>query len=281
MLWILKYLPKNHVSWLAGQLMHWSLPGGLRTQSLKWFVKAFNIRLEEAERPLESYSSIGDLFIRKLKAGIRPLAQAQVLHPADSVLSQIGPIKQGQMWQVKHQAYRIHDILQDKDKSKNFDGGIFATYYLCPTDYHRVHSPVTGEITSVTHIPGTLWPVFKKSVDNIKNLFGVNERIVVYLQTDLGEVAVVFVGALNVGKIELTFDQEIYSQDFVTSAKAPREKIYPKPIETQAGDELGFFRMGSTVVVFYPSNYSSVIPLEEWISKAGQSVLYGQALSRV
>jgi phosphatidylserine decarboxylase len=277
MLWALKYLPKNHVSLLVGHLMHWPLPAPLRAWSLRWFVNTFHIRLEEAEKPVENYATMGDLFVRRLRPGIRPLASAKALHPADSVLSQLGPITQGQMLQVKNQPYLIQDILQDSTKAQSYEGGIFATYYLCPTDYHRVHSPVSGQITSVVHIPGTLWPVFKKSVEKIKNLFGINERVVVYIQTDLGEVAVVFVGALNVGKIELAFDPEIHSQ---TGKTGVRKKDYQPPLPIQAGEELGLFRMGSTVVLFYPNSYNRIISLSQWESRKGQPVLYGQAFSK-
>ncbi|MNL41466.1 Phosphatidylserine decarboxylase proenzyme [compost metagenome] len=125
------------------------------------------------------------------------------------------------------------------------------TYYLCPTDYHRVHSPVDGEITDVRYMPGELWPVNEWSTTNVPDLFSVNERVLVEIQTDLGPVGVVFVGATNVGHIVLSFDDKIKGNQKM-GPHIFQHKTYSPEIPTHKGSELGMFRMGSTVVMLYP-----------------------------
>jgi phosphatidylserine decarboxylase len=124
------------------------------------------------------------------------------------------------------------------------------TYYLCPTDYHRVHSPVDGAITDVRYMPGELWPVNDWSTTNVPNMFALNERILVEIQTDLGPVAAVFVGATNVGHICLSFDPTIQGNQ--TGPHIFKHKRYSPEIPVHKGSELGMFRMGSTVVMIYP-----------------------------
>ncbi len=253
--------------------MHCRLPGPLRLFSLKAFASFYTVNLAEAENSIESYQSIGAFFVRRLKPGARPVASAKVLHPADSVISAAGIISRGEMLQVKSRPYSVAQILASSARAQALEAGFFATYYLCPTDYHRVHSPVSGKIISVDHLPGRLWPVFKKSVESIANLFAVNERMVVTIETELGLVSVVFVGALNVGKIELAFDSGFSSQ--VPGVKEKRTQNYAIPISIQAGQELGLFQMGSTVVVFYPKAFESVLTKSRWESQVGQAVKVG------
>ncbi len=276
MLWLLKYLPQNYLSTLTGHLMHWQLPGALRSLSVRVFANMYSINIDEAEKPLKEYLSIGDFFVRRLKPSVRPLAAARVVNPADAVVNAAGSITDGKMLQVKHRPYSVAQILTSPQRAKDLEGGFFATYYLCPTDYHRVHSPVSGKITSVDHVPGKLWPVYKKSVEGIADLFAVNERMVVSIETDLGLVSVVFVGAMNVGKIELAFDSHFQSQ--MPDIDEKRSKNYTPPIAIKAGDELGLFRMGSTVVVFYPKSYSQEISLSRLQALVGQATKVRAAL---
>ena len=257
--------------------MHIQLPGPLKLWSVQVFAWIYSIDVEEAEKPLEEYRSIGDFFVRKLKPGRRPLALARMLHPADSRINAIGSIAKEKIYQVKSHPYSVEDILGNAKRAHDLEGGIFATYYLCPTDYHRVHAPVSGKIISVEHIPGRLWPVFQKSLELIPNLFANNERMIVNIDTEIGLVSVVFVGALNVGKIELAFDVEFYSQVFGLSQKRVRD--YSPSIDIKAGEELGLFRMGSTVVVFYPRTYCSFVDEAKLTNFVDKKVQVGQALS--
>ena len=245
---ITRFLPKNHLSYLTGLLVHIRLPAFLNRFIIANFAKAYHIRLDEAELSYEQYPSLGEFFVRKLKPGLRPLGQTWALHPADSVITQAAVIREGQLVQAKNKFYTLPSFTRDQESLKKYDNGFFLTYYLCPTDYHRVHSPVTGKIKRVLHIPGALWPVNSWSTENVHELFSINERVVVEIETDRGLVSAVFVGATNVGKIELAFDREIIGNQLI--AETIKEKSYQN-LPIKKGEELGLFRMGSTVVMIY------------------------------
>ncbi len=267
---LLKYLPLNWISLLCGRLVHLRLPPPWRKWSISLFVFFYKINQEEAEKPLDQYQSIGDFFVRRLKPKARPVEEGEALHPADSLLTAVGRIQRGKIFQVKHWPYSVEEILSKQHQSdykqseeinkeiQGLENGFFATYYLCPADYHRVHSPVTGEIKEVRKIPGRLWPVHQSSVNAVENLFAVNERVVVRIQTQRGTVWCVFVGALNVGKIEM-----IYASSSI-----------------KAGDELGLFRMGSTFVVFYPKTFEDDLRPDVFLSWQGKKVRVNTSVSR-
>lgn len=252
---ILYFLPKNHLSHLMGILLHLPFPKPIRRYLIEGFVKAYKINMNEAERPIDTYRSIGDLFVRRLKPGVRPI-HGNMVHPVDAVISQWGTITNQKLIQAKGKTYTAEDLLQSKAAAADFEGGLFITYYLCPTDYHRIHSPVNGEIYASTLIPGKLWPVNSWSVNTIKDLFSVNERVVSYIATNEGaKVAVVKVGATNVGKITLAYDDKIVSN----TGGNIKYKDYKPSIRITAGDELGAFHMGSTVVLLLDKTLAAKI----------------------
>lgn len=245
---ITRFLPKNHLSYFVGQLVHIKWPGFINRFLIAKFAKAYHIDLSEAEFEIEKYESLGDFFVRKLKPGIRPLGTTWALHPADSVITQAAAIRDGKLIQAKNKTYSVKNFTQDSEALQKWQDGFFLTYYLCPTDYHRVHSPVSGEIKRVVYIPGALWPVNSWSTENIHELFSINERVLVEIQTDRGLVGVMFVGATNVGQIILSFDPEIQGNQLLS--KAVYEKLYTLQ-KIKKGEELGQFRMGSTIVMLY------------------------------
>jgi phosphatidylserine decarboxylase len=247
---LLKILPRNWLSFLVGKLVSLPLPKPLSTLSIKAFGDFYKINFAEAEKPVSEYKSIGDFFTRKLKAGVRPMATSPVVHPADSRIAQIGMIENGKCIQAKGKYYSVLELLQNDGLANQFQNGLFVTYYLCPTDYHRVHSPVDGVVKRTIHVPGTLWPVNDWSMNAIENLYPKNERLIVEMESRLGDVAVVFVGATNVGKITTSFDTEISTNNLKT--KKIIIKDYSQAIAIEKGEELGTFHMGSTVVVLYP-----------------------------
>lgn len=245
---ITRFLPKNHLSYFVGLLVHIPLPRFLSSFIIANFAKAYKIDLSEAEFPIDHYRSLGDFFVRKLKPGLRPLGTTWALHPADSVITQAAIMKQGKLIQAKNKTYSVQSFTQDAKALEKWKDGFFLTYYLCPTDYHRVHSPVSGKIVRVVYIPGALWPVNSWSTDNIHELFSINERVLVEIQTDKGLIGVMFVGATNVGQIILSFDSEIRGNQLMSQAIV--EKTYNE-LSINKGDELGQFRMGSTIVMLY------------------------------
>lgn len=249
---VTKFLPKNHVSFFIGWLVHLPLPRFIWTPLIRLFAHHYAIKLEEAELSVDEYPSLGEFFIRRLKPGARPLASTKVVHPADSVVTQADRILSGKLVQAKGKYYSAAELIADPKALEVYEGGFFVTYYLCPTDYHRVHSPVTGIIKKISHIPGRLWPVNNWSTENIPELFSVNERVSLEIETYQGFVNVVFVGATNVGQIELFVDSEIRGNQFVLSKNLVKEGLN---ISIEKGQELGCFRMGSTVVMLYGKSF--------------------------
>jgi phosphatidylserine decarboxylase len=247
-------LPKNQLSHITGKLVSLKLPGPIGNLTTKSFANFYKINLDEAELPVEQYKSISELFTRKLKAGVRPI-KGEVVHPADSQITEEGVISEGVLVQAKGKTYTIADLLKLPDVAAQFRNGYFATYYLCPTDYHRVHSPVSGEIVGSHLIPGQLWPVNSWSVNNVRDLFAVNERVVTLIKTSKGVVAVVMVGATNVGQITMSYDSQIKSNSSLSLNRKDEHRSYSPSIKIQAGDELGVFHMGSTVIMVYPPDF--------------------------
>jgi phosphatidylserine decarboxylase len=189
------------------------------------------------------------------------------------VISQIGEIQDGKIIQAKNKTYTVEALLRQPKALENYDRGLFVTYYLCPTDYHRVHSPVDGEIVRVTHIPGELWPVNAWSTENIENLFAVNERVIVEIKTQWGLVSLVFVGATNVGKISLSFEAQILTNQ---SGQTERVINYVKGAPVKKGEELGIFHMGSTVVMCYPIGFRKEKSDQDWHRFLKQKVKIGE-----
>lgn len=248
---LLKFLPRKWLSRATGAFVHWRGPFPWPQLSIRFFAWVYGINVGEAEKALGHYPSIGEFFVRRLKPGARPVSTASAVHPADSRILQSGVIKNGWCIQAKGIQYSVRDLLVDPDWKDKFEDGYFVTYYLCPTDYHRVHSPVDGFIRRAALVPGDLWPVHDAAVASMGGLYGVNERVVIEIASDLGAVAVVLVGATNVGSIETAFDPALRGN----RGMAFTERLYEPPKEIRKGDELGLFRMGSTAVVLYSEDF--------------------------
>jgi phosphatidylserine decarboxylase len=244
-------LPKRIMSFCFGELARARFPDPLRLWILKAFVSFYKIDMNEAEKPLESYKTLDRLFTRRLKKGARPI-QSDWIHPCDGELTANGLILKDQAFQVKGWNYSIGKLLGEQ--RYDFDQGVFLTYYLCPRDYHRVHSPVTGEILSVRHLQGQLWPVNDWSVNRITELFCQNERVVINMLTERGYVSVVMVGATNVGQIEVKCAPDLRTN--LPNGSTPYFESFSPPIKVKVGDELGVFHLGSTVVVMMSPEYA-------------------------
>ncbi len=260
MSFITLYLPRKLLSRCVGLLVHVPFPLGLSTAFIWIFSFFYRIRIDEAEKSISEYPSLGDFFCRKLKPGLRPIANGKVVHPCDSEVVQYGLLNQSKLIQAKGLSYRVDQLTNDPESLSKFDGGYFVTYYLCPTDYHRVHSPIDGMVTQTIYTEGDLWPVNKWSLNNIPNLYPKNERVYVELATEYGAVGVVFVGATNVGSIELSYDPTLKTNQ----NRGPKREQQAPPIEINKGDELGLFRMGSTVVVLFSRDFVSKIPSDSF-----------------
>ena len=247
---LMPVLPKSELSHWVGRFAHQKWPSPMNQFLIKKFAEAYSINLTEAEKDLTQYNSIGDLFTRKLKAGVRPIGPG-IVHPADAVITSCGKIESQKLIQAKNKSYNCSELLRHSGLAQEFEGGTFITYYLCPTDYHRVHASVDGNIFWSCHVPGEFWPVNDWSVKNIPNLFAENERVVTAIETSFGKVALVMVAATNVGNMCMFFDENICTNRRSEEDRV-REHSYTPPLPIKKGDELGMFKMGSTVIALYP-----------------------------
>lgn len=275
----MKLLPKNAASRAFGIVTRLRLPIVSRV-ARNAFARYYKLNMEESEYPLSHYRNIGELFIRRLKPGARPIADSEIVSPVDGVLSQTAVFDTNQeMIQAKGKYYTLKDLLRDDEMAKRFEGGAFATIYLAPFNYHRIHSPVKGELVDASYCPGTLWPVNVGSVERVEGLFCINERLTSRIRLEDGsEILVVKVGATNVGRIGV-----VYSDDLLTNAgKLPHsgKRMDWSPSEKVAfekGGELGRFEMGSTVILVVDKNIRERHP-DLFKTRVGQAVKVGEAL---
>jgi phosphatidylserine decarboxylase len=270
----LKVLPKNQISWVFGQLASIKFPKPMNQLLIKKFADHYKINLRELEKPISDYKSLNQFFTRKLRKNARPIDTSKdvITSPADGEVSQFGAIENGKLLQVKGKYFTLDSFLKDTEKSKLFNNGSFMTIYLSPQDYHRVHTPFHGELTSINYIKGKLFPVNKISTHSINELFSTNERVVFYLNDKkLGNYAVVMVGATNVGSISLSFD------DFKTNKLIQKSKtIEVTNLEFKKADELGVFNLGSTVVLLFENNKINFSDI-----KLNSKVKLGESIAKI
>ena len=250
---ILKVLPKNLLSFICGFISRLRLPI-LNRLINKLFVSFFNIDLDEAELPLSSYGSVEDVFTRKLKPDARPI-QGRMSSPADGFLSESGPVKNQTAVQVKGIEYSLSELVTGvQGYDSDFNARWFTTIYLAPHNYHRVHSPCAGQLVSILHVSGKLWPVNSAAVHSIPALFNKNERLIFEILTEnSGTIFVVMVGAFNVGRISTPFWPDFVSNSFGRQWRRSGSLMKKSfsGITIEQGQELGVFMLGSTVVLVY------------------------------
>ncbi len=243
---------------------------------IRWFLHKYAVNLDEAEQPgIAGYEHFNAFFTRALKPGLRtqPAAPNLLSCPVDGAISQLGPIRQGLLVQAKGHSYSAADLLADEELAKNFYGGSFATIYLAPHDYHRVHMPCTGRLRSWAYVPGRLFSVNPSTARSVPGLFARNERMVAIFDTAFGPLALVMVGAIIVGGIETVWNGRL--------TPPHRRNVLPTYYQTmhtvllQRGAELGRFHMGSTVILLAPPGAL------EWNRNLapGQEVRLGQELA--
>ncbi len=223
------------------------------------FAKYYSVDLQEAEyQDIKNYSSFNEFFTRHLKKDARPL-QAQpheLASPADGVISQFGDITNGKLIQAKGFDYDLNKLLANDSKlSDQFKDSSFITIYLAPKDYHRVHMPVSGYLEKMIYIPGELFSVNDTTANNIDNLFTRNERVVCVFDTKThGKMAIIFVGALIVGSISTTWHDRVYYTGKKIHTINYNTDETQQQVFIQQGEEVGFFELGSTVIVLFDKN---------------------------
>jgi phosphatidylserine decarboxylase len=275
---LLKYLPKNHLSYAIGRLAALPVYKRFRVRLYTAYARCFGVNLSEVEKDLEDYPSLSSFFVRELKAGCRPIGQGLV-SPVDGLVSELGSISQGRLLQVKGREYFLHELLQDRTLAKRFEGGQYATIYLAPGDYHHIHAPAAGRIGNATYIEGKLWPVNAWSVANIDGVFSQNERMVCLLEgTDFGLIAVVMVGATNVGSVRLTFAPQrgnSFSR-LLSRGRGVKQLVVSPALSVSAGEKIGSFFLGSTVVLCLEKGKAQIDS-----SLKGRTVRFGEELCRI
>ncbi len=244
-------LPKQALTTLAGKFASARL-GGLTTSVIRWFVGRYNVNMAEAANPdIASYTSFNDFFTRALKPGARPLAQADLICPVDGAISQFGPIiAKDQIFQAKGYTYSTTALVGgDAAAAARFDNGHFATLYLSPRDYHRIHMPCAGELTRMVHVPGDLFSVNPTTARGVPGLFARNERVVCFFESAHGPFVLVLVGATIVGSMATVWHGQVNPP----RTGVLRQWDYAKgQVSLQQGEEMGRFLLGSTVVMLFP-----------------------------
>ena len=243
-------LPKQALTTLAGKFASARL-GGLTTSVIRWFVGRYNVNMGEAANPdIASYASFNDFFTRALKDGARPLADAALVCPVDGAISQFGPIAKDQVFQAKGHSYSTTALVGgDAALGARFENGHFATLYLSPRDYHRIHMPCAGSLTRMIHVPGELFSVNPTTARGVPGLFARNERVVCVFESAQGPFVLVLVGATIVGSMATVWHGQVNPPRPGTL----RQWDYaPGQVSLQKGEEMGRFLLGSTVVMLFP-----------------------------
>jgi phosphatidylserine decarboxylase len=250
-----QYISPHHLlSRCTGFLAALERPVWLKNWLVTQFASYFNVDMDEAEEPdCTAYPSFNAFFTRPLKPGQRPLASADLVCPADGAISQIGDISQGLLLQAKGRYFSVEDLLGgDEERAAQYQGGKFATIYLSPKDYHRLHMPVSAKLTASTYVPGKLFSVNGVTAENVDRLFARNERLVCHFETERGPMVMVLVGAMIVAGIETVWSGPV--------APPPRQPVtidhlhLPPAVELEKGEEMGRFYLGSTVILLFPQD---------------------------
>lgn len=268
-------IPKQALTVLAGKLAS-AEAGSLTTSVIRWFVGRYNVNMAEAANPdIASYPSFNAFFTRPLKDGARPLADADFLCPVDGAISQFGAIARDQVFQAKGHSYSTTALVGgDRELAARFENGSFATLYLSPRDYHRIHMPCAGKLTRMIYVPGALFSVNPTTARGVPGLFARNERVVCVFETAHGPFVLTLVGATIVGSMATVWHG-------VVNPPRPgviREWRYDEQnIVLRKGEEMGRFLLGSTVVMLFPQDRLSFNP--DW--SPARSISMGEAMGRM
>ncbi len=254
-------LPKQALTALAGKLAS-AQAGNLTSSVIRWFVRRYNVNMAEAANPdITSYKSFNEFFTRPLKADARPFADADFLCPVDGAISQFGPIEQDQIFQAKGHSYSTTALVGgDHELAAQFENGSFATLYLSPRDYHRIHMPCDGKLTRMIYVPGELFSVNPTTARGVPGLFARNERVVCVFESAFGPFVLTLVGATIVGSMATVWHGQ------VNPPRLPdvHEWRYKDDVTVnlKKGAEMGRFLLGSTVVMLFPKDTIAFNP--EW-----------------
>ena len=245
-------IPKQAITALAGKLAS-AKAGKLTTAVIRWFVKRYQVNMAEAAEPnIEAYESFNEFFTRPLKKGARRITKADFICPVDGAISQFGDIKADQIFQAKgHQYSTLAMLAGDKALAASFQNGSFATLYLSPKDYHRIHMPCDGTLKSMSYVPGDLFSVNPTTAQGVPGLFARNERVICEFDSAHGTFVLILVGATIVGSMATVW------HGVVNPPRVGRVTTWTyenQSITFKQGEEMGRFLLGSTVVMLFPQD---------------------------
>ncbi|MGC8121736.1 archaetidylserine decarboxylase [Marinobacter sp. VGCF2001] len=245
--------PQLAVSRLAGRLADSEGSPALKNRVIKWFIGRYGVNMNEAAEPdFTAYPSFNAFFTRALKPGARTIdpAPKTLTSPVDGAISQIGQVSTDRVFQAKGQSFSLTELLGGDDKrAEAFREGEFATIYLSPSDYHRIHMPLAGTLKEMVYVPGKLFSVNPVTAEHVPNLFARNERVACLFDTEAGPMAMVLVGAMIVGSVETSWAGVVAPN---SAGVAHWQYSGDDAVHFQKGDEMGRFRLGSTVVLVMP-----------------------------
>lgn len=251
-----KKVAKTFISMLPQKAVSKAVGKFTRSKKSKFLIKPYSklykINTQEMEKELTDYSSMTSFFTRKLKDTARPIDYhaASVLSPVDGTISAFGPIHKRSLIQSKGILYTVDKLIGDPALAKRYENGSFLTIYLSPSDYHRIHMPYNGQLQRCTYIPGRLFPVNAIGVEEVKGLFTKNERFISHFSSELGDFALVKVGAFIVGSVKVSYDHHIsYKKPKLTHEQFDTSILFKK------GEEIGLFEFGSTVILLFEHQY--------------------------
>lgn len=257
------------LGWFANTRIAW-----LKNSLITLFIKHYHVNMSEAlEENPQAYPTFNLFFIRHLKQQLRPITEVtnEIASPVDGLISQLGTIKNHQLTQAKGMYFSLESLLHDKNLSDQFNHGSFITLYLAPRDYHRIHMPLAGVLKQTIYIPGKLFSVNKTTSELIPNIYARNERVISIFETSAGTMAVILIGALIVGSIKTSWlpsplrFKNIQNMTPIT------------PVHLNKGDELGYFKLGSTVILLFSPNRMDFLNHVE----SDRYVQYGSSIGKI
>ncbi len=272
---LFKILPKGFFSRIFGYISLIPFPAFILQRIIKWYVKTYGVLIDEAVVPDGGFKTLNMFFTRKLKEGVLTVkgSDDDIVATTDSRVDQFGTISGDTLLQAKGVEYSLGELIPSK-MAERFINGKFVTLYLSPGDYHRIHTPVSGRITGFFNIPGKLYTVQEWLVKKLRGLFAINERLITYIDTGRGMTAVCKIGALNVGKISLSYDNSVTNKFF----RRRKEFFYEegKMPQVSRGDEIAVFNLGSTVIILFEEGMAEISGIEE-----GQMVRVGDVIGKI
>ncbi|RMD87089.1 MAG: phosphatidylserine decarboxylase [Candidatus Dadabacteria bacterium] len=265
----LLFIALNLPSAIVGAVARLRIPKLVLLFVLKSFCRIYRVNMDEAEKDLEGYATFNAFFTRNLKAGAREI-EGDIVAPVDGLLKSFGKVSEGRFAEVKGKEFSLKGLFEGDEKWRLFQDGFYFNFYLAPGDYHHVHSPLSGKIGGYIYIPGTLFPVNDFWIGLIDGIYFMNERVITLIESKYGSVAVVKVGAFNVGSISVKYAP--LKTNLLAKRRVTSVTLNP-PYEIGVGERLATFNLGSTVVLLFED--STIPSSRARFLSSGMKVRYG------